>query len=282
MKIVTIDMQIGRKKLTAEMAIPENWNEVPSGTYPDLSSIYLKKPEEMNVYDKTVRAFVLLTLEHYNVVHRLDTEELFDLLPLVDWVFNRLDLSKNHIDVIQIDDIPFYGPADELENLRFAEFCVADTHYVNYAKFGNIEDLHRLAACLYRPAGEGSEYSDKSSLYRGDIREKFNDQLLNSRQLLMSRLSKSTLDGIYLFYASAKHRITAMYPEFFPPSDPKKIDKTATDQAFSWFDIYDDLRGDPKFGGPEKLEDEFLHTVLSSIERSKKTMKDLKRKHKIQ
>ena len=282
MHVVTIDVQEGKKFFSAELAIPESWDEVPLSIYPELCSLYLKRPDEMSDYDKTVRAFSLIALEQWDVIKKLSAIEVYQLLPLIDWVFNKLDLVVNHMPDIEIGGLSYIGPTDEMENLRFAEWCLADTHYINFAKHSNYADLHYLAACLYRPAGEGAEYIPTSSTYRGDQREKFNDQLLVYRSGIMSTLPKATLDGIYLFFASSKHRITKMYPEFFPPAPKDKpVQANAGDQQFSWFDIYDDLRGDPKFGGPEKLEDEFLHTVLASIERSKKTMKDLKKRHKI-
>jgi len=278
----TIDLEIesGKKSYKAIFSIASNWNEVSAMVYPELCSLYLKTPVDMSAYDKTVRAFILLTLDHYEIVKKLKGQEVYHLLKTVDWVFNRLDLQVNLLPKINIDGIDYFGPSNEMENLRFGEFCLADTHYVKYARYGQIVDLHRLAACLYRPAGLGNEYSFDSPTYRGDIREKFNDQLLNLRTKSMQNLSKAILDGIYIFYASCKHNIVGMYTEFFPPIVPGNT-QPVKDQNFSWFDIYDDLRGDPKFGGAEKLEDEFLHTVLASIERSKKTMKEIKSKHKI-
>lgn len=281
MKNIRIEIEEGKKTKVVELLLPECWDEVPANVYPQLCSLYLKKPEDMTVFDKTVRAFILLTLPHYETIKLLTAEELYSVLPLVDWVFNKLDLSKNPLPEITLDKINYYGPAAEMDNLRFAEWCVADTHFINYSRSGDINDLHMLAACIYRPSGTGPDYMPTSPTFRGDIREKFNDQLLPLRKMIMARLDAAQLHGIYLFFASSKHKIIGLYQEFFPPPKETSEDAPSDDQSFSWFDIYDDLRGDPKFGGPDKLEDEFLHTVLASIERSKKTMKDLKSKYKI-
>ncbi|MBB2149178.1 hypothetical protein [Pedobacter gandavensis] len=281
MKNIRIEIEINKKLNVTELQLPECWDEVPSEVYPQLCSLYLKTAEQMSIFDKTVRAFILLTLPHYETIKSLTGEELYDLLPLVDWVFNKLDLSKNPLGIIRVAGLEFHGPEAEMENLRFAEWCVADTHFINYSRSANINDLEMLAACIYRPVGVGSDYLITSPTYRGDIREKFNDQLLPIRKKLMSTLDPALLHGIYLFFASSKHKIIGLYQEFFPPPKQTSQSTPVDDHSFSWFDIYDDLRGDPKFGGPDKLEDEFLHTVLASIERSKKTMKDLKSKYKI-
>ena len=42
--------------------------------------------------------------------------------------------------------------------------------------------------------------------------------------------------------------------------------------------MYDDLRGDPKFGGPDKLEDEPIHSVFLAQERRIIANKKLKEK----
>jgi len=282
MASIIINLQEGAKVHKREIRVPDCWNSVPADVYPELCSIYLKKEFEMSDYDKAVRAFVLLTLESYDIVEKLTAEELYPMLGTVDWVFSKLDLTQNHLPKVEIDGVDFFGPLEEMDNLRFAEWCVADTHFVNYSKSGSQQDLQQLAACIYRPIGDGVEFSPTSSYYRGDQREKFNDQLLKSRAHLMAKLPKAILDGIYVFYASCKHQITGMYPEIFPAKQKGSASSSdAGDQQFSWFDIYDDLRGDPKFGGPDKLEDEFLHTVLASIERTRLTMKNLKKQHKL-
>lgn len=280
MKKITIHIEEKKKRTITEICLPESWSEVPADVYPELASIYLKKHDQMSGHDKTVRAFVLLTLKHYNVISKLSDEELYDLLSHVDWVFNKLDLMANPLPILLIDGTSYFGPLEAMENLRFAEWCVADTYFVNFSQSSAVTDLEKLTACIYRPKGSGDEFNPKHSSYRGDLREKFNDQLLDSRSMEMSKLKRSTLDGIYLFYASCRHHIIGMYSEFFPKRE-KKEGETEKKSDFSWFDIYDDLRGDPKFGGPDKLEDEFLHTVLASVERTKKTMKELKRTNKI-
>lgn len=280
MKNIRIEISSKKKTKVTSIDLPESWDEVPDEVYPALCSIYLKTPYEMNAYDKTVRAFALLTIDHYDVISQLTAEELYPLLNLIDWVFTRLDLKRNPLQKISVSGNDYFGPGAEMENLRFAEWCVAETYFENFRLTEDRNNLVNLAACIYRPAGIGPAYQDNDPTYRGDIRQKFNDQLLSPRAKQLANLDKAVIDGIYLFYASCRHQIVALYPEFFPPPAPGE--KQAVSKGdFSWFDIYDDLRGDPKFGGPEKLEDEFLHTVLASVERSKKTMKDLKRTNRI-
>ncbi len=277
MKKVDIDIQtLGEIPVKASFNLPEKWDEVPEKLYLFLAAIYLADAVEMNKFDKTVQAFRLLSIEHRTVIENLDAEELYDLLPLVDWVFDKLDLRKNLIPVITIDKKKYLGPADELENLRFAEWCAADTFFMNYTVSGDIYQLQQLAAVLYRPAGTGDEYSPEHVTWRGDRREKFNDQLLKNRTALMAQLPKAVLQGIFLFYTSARAIILEGYPEVFSGNS-----KSREDTRQGWLDIYDDLRADPKYAGPDRLDEEMMHSVFFSLERNNIKMAKIKEQYDI-
>jgi hypothetical protein len=272
---IRIEVEINNKLEVANIDLPESWEEVPKSVYPHLASLYLATDKQMSVYDKTVRAFVSLTFEHWKVISKLHPEELHDLLPLIDWVFNKLDVFKNPLPGVVIDKKMFYGPSDGMENLRFLEWCAASSFASAYAESENIEDLAGLAACLYRPAGRGEEYIPGTSVYRGDRREKFNDQLIAARSKKMIKLKRPALQGIYVWFASCRYQIINQYDH---------LTKSSAGDAKSgadWLDVYDDLRGDPKFGGPDKLDDEFLNYVLFSMNRNIEKMAELKSKYNL-
>jgi hypothetical protein len=276
MKNLVIKIEIDGKLHSADMQLPENWNEVPADVFPHLASLYMATDKQMSVYDKAVRAFVSLTWKHWKVIEKLTDTELFDLLPLVDWVFNRLDLVKNHLPEIEIGDQVFIGPSDEMENLRFGEWCAASFYAGEIPEDETLESLQQLAACLYRPAGDGPEYTPDHARYRGDRREKFNDQLLPSRAKLMAKLERPVLQGIYVWFASCRYQIFNGYPNL----NDESVNKETTDES-GWLGVYDDLRGDPKFAPAENLEEQFLHTILDSLQRNKIKMEKLKAKYDI-
>lgn len=271
---VDININIaGMQSQKASFQFAERWDDIPAVIYPALVGIYLDTDKSLDKYDKTGRALTLLAFEAWPVISTMEAEELYDLLPLVDWVFNKLDLKKNFLPELIIEGKKFLGPIDEMENLRFAEWCAADTFFVNYAESEDIHQLHQLAAVLYRPAGIGDEYNPDHVTWRGDCREKFNDQLLKSRTKLMATLPEVVIQGIYLFYASCRKVIIDGYEETFPQTKKSKGKSTG------WLDIYDDLRADPKYAGPNTLDEELLHSVLFSLERSNIKMNELKEKY---
>ncbi len=274
MNQVEIDIQENGAQKRVSFLIASKWDEVEPGVYPVLAMIYLTGKGDR--YHKTLASFAILAHKAWPEVN-LQPEELYDLLPLVDWVFDKLDLKINLQPVIRINEIDFIGPADELENLRFAEWCAADTFFVNYSEAEDIHQLHQLAAVLYRPAGVGDAFNPDHHTWKGDKREKFNDQLLKSRTKLMAALPDKVIYGIYLFYASCRKMIIDSYPVTFP----EKKENESGEEAPGWLDIYDDLRADPKYTGDSVLDEELLHSCLFSMERNNKKMAKLKLEYDI-
>jgi hypothetical protein len=272
---LVIKIEKNGKEQTAEIELPESWNEVPADVYPYLASLYLATDAHMSPFDKTVRAFTLLTWKHWRIIEQLEETELYDLVRLIDWVFDKLDLTVNHIPEFKIGVMTFIGPSNGMENLRFAEWCTAFSYAQAVPEDDTLESLQYLAACLYRPAGSGEEYTPGDVKYRGDLREKFNEQLIESRKDVMALLDRTVLHGIYVWFCSCRYQILHAYENLNkPPKGNKNVNG-------SWIEVYDDLRSDPKYGGPDKLEDEWLSYILFSLDRSILKMEELKQKYDI-
>jgi len=266
---------LGHRPRSGKFNLPENWNEVPEHQYPFLADIYLS-PEETIAQriSKTVKAFLLLTSKKKRLIAQLNSRQVSGLLPEIDWVFDQLDITRNLLPKLKLQKRWYYGPADELKNMRFGEWCIADTLFVEYSKHSSDAILNRLTACLYRPQGTGNDFIPGKETYRGDMREKFNDSLLDSRELLMAQLPAVVKKGIFLWFASCRQRLISTYDKVFEA--PKPGADASRMSVYGWFGIYDDLRGDPKYAGqPEKLEDEFISTVFVSATRNHYKMKEM-------
>ncbi|WP_374949632.1 hypothetical protein [Mucilaginibacter sp.] len=278
MNFLTLILEHNGKTLTEDVDLPEAWHEVPADIYPHLASLYLATDAQMSKYDKTVRAFVLLTMKHYPFIEKFDDDDMRRQLHYVDWVFNKLDLTKNLLPEITIGKETFIGPSDGMDNLRFAEWCAAASYLAAYTESEDIADLQKLVATIYRPAGIGPDYVPGSPTFRGDRRQKFNDTLIDSRALLIAKLNKPVIQGIYVWFRSCLKQITLQYESLFP--EQLENDNTSVEQSGDgWLGVYDDLRGDPKFGGAEKLEEEYLNMVFFSLARNNEKMKALKEKY---
>lgn len=275
--VLEIKVTEAGKAVNCKVTLPESWNEVPVDIYPYLASLFLKEEDEMPVYDKQVRTFSLLAEKAWPAIERLVPEELYELLKLVDWVYEKFDLVKNMQPVIGIDGDIYQGPADDLANLRWGEWVFADTNFVQYARTKEVGYLDNLIATIYRPAGIGAEFDPGSTNYRGDNREKFNGNNLASRLQVISKLPFIEKQGIYLFFMSCRWQLILAHPHVFPqpkPGEkPKKQNKEGYD--FGWMGVHDDLCGE-KGRSPDQLEEEFLSTILLSLERSQIKWKQYK------
>lgn len=255
-------------KVDKTVNIPQGWNEVSAELFPYLATMWLKGELEMPMYDKQVRVLTLLAEKAWPALELLEDNELYDLLNLVNWVFEGLDLSKNHLPVIEIDNTTFYGPEDELSNLRWAEWVYADSNFVYYQQTDNVKYLDKFLAAIYRPAGIGKQYVPGDPTYRADKREKFNGNNVDSRAELFAKLPLVQKQGIYLFFLSCRWNMRQYYPHVFPDPEKNKSKKPNKDEPdFGWIGVHDDLSGE-KGRSPEQLEDEFLSTILLSMERS--------------
>ncbi len=276
--MVKFQIADGKKVYTAN--IPENWNEVPEEQYPNLAQIYLKTENRMNEYDKLVRSFCLLTIRAWDGVKLMSDEQLAYHLQHIHWVFGELDLSLNKIPQFSIDGVDYYGPEEELGNLRFGEYCIAEAHFIAYWQHRDEKALDRLIATLYRPKGKGNQYKKDNPDYRGDIREKFNGNLVEQRAEVFADLDLAIRDGIFLFYVSARNILASYYPHVFPKKRAKNT-PLGNQQVpnYGWLGVFDDLLGE-KGRTAETLEDEFLATTLMSLERSQIKFRDMKRNSK--
>lgn len=262
------------------ITLPSCWNEVPAAAYPYLAEIYLSI--DLSDSQKMTQAFYLLVnAEKKNkskIENLLLPEEIYDLLLRLDWVFNKVDLTKNLVPGFVLHRKLYIGPDNGLKNVRFAEWIVADTNYVNYCHSRDEGDINQLVACLYRPKGKGDCFKPNKACYRGDEREKFNDAVLEIRAGTVANLPINIRLGIYLWFASCRQQIIASYPKVFEPDENTKNANSLL-AGDGWLGVYDDLRGDPKFGGPDKLEEEFIHTIFQSLTRTKIKNDELRREY---
>ncbi|MFD2961382.1 MULTISPECIES: hypothetical protein [Olivibacter] len=252
-----------------ELLLPECWNEVQNVHYPHLAHLFLKEAHQMNEYDKMVRAFCLLAQSVWPAIEKLSEEQIYDLVQLTFWVFERLDLSVNKIPEFSIKGTTYYGPADRLDNLRFGEFVMAETYFIQYFNTKDPNVLNKLIAVLYRPKGKGKEYVVGSATYRGDVRVKFNGQNVDDQAKTFELLNPVIRDAIYLFYVSARWLLFENFPHILPKGKNKSKGASSkpNEPNYGWIGVFDDICGE-KGRTPEMLEDEFASTILMSLERT--------------
>lgn len=277
-----IIIELGKRK--AEINIPSHWDEVPGHLYPSLARIYLRGDEFMKDVDKLARALAVLMDGSIGIVLDLPEEQQWQLCELVRWVWSDVNLTKNLIPQFDFEGVTYVGPAGDFSNIRFGEFVMAETYFLQYID-SNFEDstlpnmkdpilLDKLIAVLYRPVGVGDEYVEGNYLYRGDARQKFNSNLIDYQSSRFLELDLAIKDGIYLWYATARERFFSYFKLLF---SKRKSSGGGNNTAINWgwYGVFDDLLGE-KGRTAATLEDEFVSVTLMSLERAQEKNKTKK------
>ncbi|MND84261.1 hypothetical protein D3C80_761490 [compost metagenome] len=254
--------------------IASTWNELDPDVYPYIASVYLSPYKEK--MHTAVSLFTLLLCKHHQVVNYLPATDVHSMLFVTDFLFEKLDLTTNLIPVVKAGGKEYHGPKDELENLTFIEWCFADSYFERYVFLKKQEQqdpaneyLDKFLAVLYRPKKQS--YDPLAIDHDGDIRVRFNENLIKERAKDMNYLPCHIRDGIVLWYMSCRQKIENDHPHIFPQK--KKISGSEPD--FGWMGVFDELTGD-KFGGQDELARTNLFTVLFSMERNQIKFKKYK------
>lgn len=274
-----VEIKIVLNKKNFRFDLPQSWDEVPEHLYPFLARIYLRDSRFMNEKDKLVRTLAILMDESLGALDLLNDGQLLDMIRMVHWVYERMDLTENKIFSFTKDGVDYLGPSSDLSNMRFGEFIMAETYFMQYieSRMENTILLDKLISVLYRPHGIGPEYSPGDPVYRGDCRQKFNSNLVDVRSTSIKDLDLAIKDGIYLFYAVARDILFSYYPNIFSKRKSSTDQNKSGQVNFGWIGVFDDMLGE-KGRTAESLEDEFLSTALMSLERNQIKIKEINNK----
>lgn len=179
---------------------------------------------------------------------RLSNEVKLNCLEHVQWIFDKIRITKNLIPVYE----KFYGPAEELNNMTLAEFHFAEKYY-SQIKENDYSALPHLIASIYRKAKPGYNKSlDKD----GDARQKFNSNVVDFYAKKISKWPDAVKFAILIFYDSCRDQIAKDNPQIFSGS--------GKDDGLGMYSVMRGLAG-PKFGEIEKVEEMFLHNALLEL-----------------
>lgn len=163
----------------------------------------------------------------YLIVWRMDEETRYDLTRIAEWVFEKKnDLVKNPVKRVTVwrwaqllslrrPWVTMYGPKDELSVQCFLEFIKCETYFLKWAGLqgevaANAEaeaTLDKMMAVLYRPGAKVDPLYDT-----GDRRDRYNDNVLDSRALLMRQVPLHYKIAVMRYYEGVRE--TVICPKF--------------------------------------------------------------------
>jgi len=227
--------------------VPSSWNELTQEQVLSLVDMYNKK---YNLAEISVKLLMIITgikvvfvqkyqasgevfhFRHGKHNYIIDVRDIIYAASKLDFLFRTEEIKgqkvyslDSKLNVNLLPEIRFglffkktwHGPADTLTNILFAEFIHAETAFDKLGATLNEKYLDRLIGILYRP--EGRMQIDSP---RGDIREPFNDFLIDKHTKIAARIPENIKIAILLYYTGSRYAITKIFPEIFSGKGSKE------------------------------------------------------------
>lgn len=186
--------------------IPTTMGEMNEAQMLAVTSLYLKKVST----EEFVRRFFGIPLR---IIRRMESFHLYHLIALVD--FTRGD---GHMNRFAIPELPGIGKAPE-ENLRdmsFEQFMLADTHFSAYAVHKRPESLDGMITALYAF-----------------------DHITDAGKMV-GKISLEHKMAVFFNWVLIKRWLSIRFPLVFPEGDSEVKEP----QVVQWLPIFDSFVGD--------------------------------------
>ena len=213
----------------------------------------------------------------------LSTEQITGMVSTLDFLFREqhitgdfnaqvLDstLSVNLLPTFKHRFTRFYGPADKLFNITFKEFIVAETLFRNYSQSQDDSFLSKLIATLYRPKTKNAD--TLSFEFNGDVREPFNDHIIEARGKRMDSLNPSYRFAIALYYQGCRKFLHTQFSNVFSGSS-----SSGSSNHRGYLDLVNSLTNND-VTKTEEVRNSMLFDVLVHLENVLKEQKQAKSK----
>lgn len=196
---------------------PDRWEELSSPQFTALARMLTDDPS----IDEITLLSTMLNVPK-RVVRRFNMYQKYKLGELLDFLANHAPVNRFVVKKIS----RLSAPADNLDDVTFAEFIHMDTFYMDYLESKSMEDRAKLVGCIYVRYKEG-----KRPLFDGNINT--NDVAL---------ISPADQEGAVLNYGLVRTWLSKAYPEVFP--DAEAIGSNTNKRGGGWLSVYDALVGD--------------------------------------
>lgn len=249
---------------TIKRQFPESLNEL---TAEQMSQFCHAVICSQNIYEAKLRVLVSVCRIPVMVLRALDIAQVAQLTLMITRLFEVNDLTVN-----KLPEVCFYegwkahrwiGPADNLANLSIKEFAVADSYFLAFMESRDSALLDLLVACLYRP--QDSKKNPYRADFDGDMRQAFNEHILESKSKIVRSMSAVDKQRILYFYIGCRNLLHVDYPYLFEQPDTEQADRNGQKPS-DWLDMIRTLPNE-KFGTIQQAEKENMHAVFTVVDR---------------
>lgn len=169
------------------------------------------------------------------------------------------DLTKNLIPDFKHRLKKYFGPDDRLFNVVFEEYLEADNHFLAFSKSGEVNDLDKLVATLYRE--KSRKHNPNKTNYKGDLRQVFNNNLVKPRAKRISKLDEKIKWAILLYYQGCRRFLALNFPHVFDSP------KGSSEKGYGPLSLIDALTGDDVTKN-KAVRTSYLYDVMVRLERA--------------
>jgi len=278
MKTISGSYPRGVKEIKFSLKVPSEWKELDKHQFSRIIEVmHFRKADKYTISVSLLS--LLFGPNNWPLLNELsllkaETEDdisgdemLTGLIPLTNFLVEEKPPVLNFFPDIRIKKKKHIAPADDLSNLGFGEWCFAHQYYIYYSISQDKQWLDKLIATIYRPLDTTA--NPESPNYSGDLREVFNENLIEKRALSVANLESHIKLGILAWFSCALAEVADCRPHVFPQVPDEDTQKSNTpaepDNSSNWLKIFRELLG-PKWGTPEVLKFTNAMFVLDELE----------------
>jgi hypothetical protein len=194
----------------------------------------------------------------------LTAEQLRELLPLVDWVWQQ-ELVGTAVTSFTHRGRTYLLPAPRLEDAVLLEYALASRHFAQFAHptRPNPKKLDDLVAALCRPQRADLDESDPA--WDGQRRERFNAKLAEARAKELADVPEAVKIVVLQMFLAAKRFIHAAYKDLYrqPSTLPAHLQgKAPVSDGSEILELIHVLAQEGTYGTYEATAYTELHTIL--------------------
>ncbi len=188
-------------------------------------------------------------------INKLDDYQRFQLIELFDTFHSDKPYNEFIIENLDCKGTLLVRPKAKLKGVTFGQFIFMDTHFIDYQKTADTNDLNRFIAAAYLPYGQI-----------------FVEHIIDANHEWVGKTDLLTREAIVINYHLIRDWLSEVYPLVFQKKaeetkkEKKKEKKTESKKsdANSWIKVFDGLVGDDIIN-----EDNYanlpLHNVLRHL-----------------
>lgn len=275
MRKVSGHYELNKSAIKFDIEIPSAWNELDKHQFATIIQVlHFRKADP---YTISVSLLALLFgQKNFHVLSGLPDELLTELVPLTNFLIEEKPPVQNYWPTINIKKKRHVAPADDLSNFSFGEWCFAFELYNYYRLTNDHHSLNKLIAVIYRPLDPNVK--EGSSNYIGDLREKFNENLIEKRAQQVQGIEEKIKLAIVAWFSVALAEVIEDRPHVFPKKQgEQKAEESSGSDSRTWLTVFRELLG-PKWGSIEMLKHTNAMFVLDELEDRQIEFEKAKRK----